>query len=630
MDLHPLLERQLRRLGLDAASGPTDVERWTQLLHGVGRAYREAEQDRYLLERAQDISSRELHAQAEQLRLNEARLASLLGLSTDWVWEQDKQHTVTYVSEGWEAATGLRPSVFLGTGWLSLDRLDAADEVKLEYRRCVGQRLPFRDLTVGMDTPRGKRFFRLAGQPLLDDQGEFVGYRGVGSDATEATLASRRAEQMARFDTLTNLPNRNMLNDALRRALARARRQGTRVAVAFIDLDGFKHINDNLGHAAGDELLRVMAQRLEQTARAGELVARLGGDEFVMVVENAGPQPALVAMGKRVIEVLGTPVRLQDRDFRISGSVGMSVFPQDAEDGPTMLRNADAAMYEAKKSGAGQLNFYTADLATRAAESFSLETELREALARDELVLHYQPKFRLSGGALAGVEALVRWQHPQRGLLAPGDFIPLAEQRGLILPIGRWVMAAACRQMRAWKDAGREVGHCAVNLSAHHFTSEHLVEEVVAALARSDVAASALEIEVTESAVMIDPARAHRVMTRLSDLGVRIAIDDFGTGHSSLAYLKRFPARTLKIDRSFVRGLPDDANDIAITQAVVAMARSLGLETVAEGVETPAQLEYLRRIGCDEAQGYLLGRPVAAAALAWEPLTLLSAPCGTV
>lgn len=281
-----------------------------------------------------------------------------------------------------------------------------------------------------------------------------------------------------------------------------------------------------------------------------------------------------------------------------------------------LLRNADAAMYVAKAQGPGNLNFYTSALAQQASEVAGLETDLREAVARGELVLHYQPKYRLnSDQGLAGVEALVRWQHPTRGLIPPGDFIPLAERRSLILPIGRWVLEAACRQMRAWRDAGFQVPHCAINLSAHHFNSDQLVAEIQQALSRWDLPASALEVEITESTVMVDPQRAHHTMEQLAALGVRIAIDDFGTGHSALAYLKRFTVRSLKIDRSFVSGLPHDANDVAIIQAVVAMARSLGLETVAEGVETADQLSFLRNLGCDEAQGFLLARPVPAAAL---------------
>ena len=456
---------------------------------------------------------------------------------------------------------------------------------------------------------------RLSGEPLHDAQGRFCGYRGVGRDATEATVATLRAEQMARFDTLTGLANRNALTEALQRALQRARWNGTRVALAFVDLDGFKAVNDHLGHEVGDELLREMGHRLRAAARTEDLVARLGGDEFVVVIERAGDTLALGALATRLLETIAAPVRLHERLFRLNASVGMSVFPKDAEEAGELLRHADAAMYAAKARGEGQVCFYTPALAADSAETFTLESELRDAVGRGQLLLHFQPKFRLSDRRLTGVEALVRWQHPERGLLAPAAFVPLAERRGLIVAIGREVLGQACHQMRVWRDAGFAVPHCAVNLSAHHFNADGLIGEIEAALSLAGIATSALEIELTESAVMADPARAHHIMTELKALGVRIAIDDFGTGHSSLSYLKRFPVSTLKIDRSFVRGLPGDSNDSAITQAVVAMARSLGLETVAEGVETPEQLAYLAELGCSEAQGFLLGRPVAASEL---------------
>ena len=640
--LHPLLLRQLRRVGLDASAPAAAGDGFGKLLLAVSRAYCEADQDRYLLERSQEISSRELTAQAEVLRINEARLSSLLSLSSDWVWEQDADLRITYVSEGWRTCTGVDTDRLKGQLREDIDDLDASDDDRAAFRAALRERKPFRDITVGMRLADKHLFMRISGEPLFDGQGSFLGYRGVGSNVTEAMQAARRAERMAHFDTLTGLPNRALLNDSLWRAVGRAERQGTRVALVFIDLDGFKYINDHLGHAAGDELLCVMARRLEGTLRDGDMVARIGGDEFVVLLEPAGdtrsPGPAgecraarhdaaaaraLASMTQRLLEVIAEPVVLQGRSFHLSGSLGVSVYGEDAHDATALLRNADAAMYVAKEGGKGRVHFYTAALAAEAAELFAMETDLSLAVERDQMRLQYQPKYRVSDGKLMGVEALLRWQHPERGLVGPGAFIELAERRGLIVKLGRWVLDAACRQMSQWRAAGLQVPMCAVNLSAHHFASPSVLEDLEGALSRWRLPPQALTIEITESAVMADPARAHRLMTHLRERGLGIAIDDFGTGYSSLAYLKRFPVQTLKIDRSFVRGLPQDASDSAIIRAVVALAHSLGLNVVAEGVETAEQLAHLRRIGCDQVQGFLLSHPLHAEDIGAEPASVL-------
>jgi diguanylate cyclase (GGDEF)-like protein len=396
------------------------------------------------------------------------------------------------------------------------------------------------------------------------------------------------------------------------------------VAVLFIDLDRFKYVNDTLGHDAGDELLKIMARRLAGLLRSVDIVARLGGDEFVIVVNDCLDPATLSKVASRVLTVLCEPLRLAERAVQVSASVGIALYPSDGTDSITLLKNADAAMYLAKSRGKNNFQFFTTQLAQRAARHFALEGELRQAAPRDELRLHYQPRYRVAGGAMSGMEALLRWNHPTRGLIPPGDFIDLAEESGLIVPIGRWVMEEACRQIRAWREQGLNPPRCAINLSVRQFCNEALVDELHAALSSSALESQALEVEITESVLMGDPERARQVLDRLHALGVSIAIDDFGTGYSSLAYLKRFPAQTLKIDRSFISGLPDDRDDAAITQAVVALAHSLGMQVVAEGVETPEQLAILRRLGCDEAQGFLLARPQSA-----EQLAGLLAPSAT-
>jgi len=634
MNLHALLRRQLKRLDVDPEV-PPDAAGWSELLQRVSRAYDEHDQERYLLERSQDLASQEMAAlyatvradrdllesrvceRTEALRLSESRLSSLLSLSADWIWEQDANLRFTYVSDGIEAATGIEPSLLLGRRRIFDSSFNSAPESLAEYEACIEARKAFRDFTYRLARADGvQRFVRISGEPVFDERGEFRGYRGVGRDVTQAAMAELKVQELACFDSLTGLPNRNMFFAELNRTVARARRQGQEFAVCFIDLDHFKTINDTLGHDAGDELLKIMAGRLRGALRATDLVARLGGDEFVVVLEGGGGAADIDGVAKKMLATIGEPLTLQGYGFDVTCSIGIGVFPADGEDAATLLKHADAAMYLAKERGKNNIQFYTAELADMAARQFALESELRLALVRGELLLHYQPKIDIASGGMRSVEALVRWAHPQRGLVPPGDFIALAEERGLIVPIGRWVIQAACRQMRDWRSAGLVVPAVAVNLSARQFASDTLMDDLVDALTLYGIAPSQFEVELTESVLMADPERATQVLQQMHAIGVRIAIDDFGTGYSSLSYLKSVPAQTVKIDRSFIRGLPADTDDAAITQAVIAMAHSLGMAVVAEGVESDAQLEMLRQMGCDEAQGYLLGRPMSAADLA--------------
>ena len=635
MPLHSLLKRQLKRLGLEVEAGPPDAERWRQLVQHVSRAYEEHDQERYLLERSQDLASKEMAAlyatvradrdlldsrvreRTEALHLSEGRLSSLLSLSADWIWEQDADLRFTYFSDGIEAATGIVAASLIGRQRMSNAAFDAPAEAIAAYEACIDGRQAFRDFTYGFTRPDGvRRFIRISGEPVFNDGGSFEGYRGVGRDVTQAMVAEQKVHELARFDSLTGLPNRNMFLGELDRTIARARRQGTAFAVFFIDLDRFKTINDTLGHDAGDQLLQTMADRLRGAVRESDLVARLGGDEFVVLLEGEACAADLDTIAQKLLVAIGEPTTLQGCSFLVTGSIGIGLYPVDGEDAATLLKHADAAMYLAKDKGKNNVQFYTADLAELAARQFELESALRFALTRGELLLHFQPKIHIASGRMLGVEALVRWAHPTRGLVPPGDFIPLAEERGLIVAIGQWVMQAACRQIRDWRGAGFAAPRVAVNLSARQFVSDTLVDDLIDSLALYGVAPSELEVELTESVLMADPERANQVLQQLHTMGIGISIDDFGTGYSSLSYLKRFPAQTVKIDRSFISGLPSDGDDTAITQAVIAMAHSLGLKVVAEGVETAAQLALLRKLGCDEAQGYLLGRPMPAADLA--------------
>jgi diguanylate cyclase (GGDEF)-like protein/PAS domain S-box-containing protein len=619
--LHPLLLRQLRKAGLDTDAPPGGAAAWAQVLERVSRAYREAEQDRYLLERSQDISSQEHAELTRQLETSRSRLESLVSLSSDWIWEQDAQGRFTYVSDNLRGTSSLDPSFLLGLSCATHPPIVEPDLLAL-HRSRVAARLAFHDFGFGVIDPAGqRRDLRISGEPVFTE-GRFSGYRGVGSDVTRAVQAERQVVQLARYDSLTGLPNRRMFMTELERALARAQRSGGVFAVFFMDLDRFKTVNDSLGHAAGDELLKVTATRLRGLMRDSDMLARLGGDEFVLLIDGCSDSGALCKVASRALAAIAEPLSLEGRQFQVSGSIGISLYPADGLDAASLLKNADSAMYFAKAQGKNNFQYYTEQLAIRAAEHFMLEGDMRHAVERRELRLHFQPKHELSTGAVIGMEALLRWQHPQRGLLAPGTFIPLAEESGLIVPIGRWVLREACRQLRAWRTQGLKPPRCAINLSMRQFAGDDLIDEVLSALADAQLEADAIELEITESMLMLDPLRACHVLKQLGDFGVRIAIDDFGTGYSSLAYLKRFPAHTLKIDRSFIEHLPDDRDDAAITRGVIAMAHSLGLRVVAEGVETSAQLAFLQQLDCDEAQGFLLGRPVPPEDCVWAPATL--------
>jgi diguanylate cyclase (GGDEF)-like protein/PAS domain S-box-containing protein len=632
--VHPLLQRQLRRLGLDGEAQADDAQRWSELLQRVSRAYEEHDNERYLLERSQELASEEMGAlyatvradrdlldsrvreRTAALQLSEGRLSSLLSLSADWIWEQDEDLRFTYFSDGIQAATGISPTLLIGQQRLASDAYDAPPDAVATYRACIEGHRAFRDFTYGFTRPDGvQRYIRISGEPVFDDAGHFKGYRGVGRDVTEVTIAERKVYELARYDSLTNLPNRNMFLGELDRTIARARRNNKTFAVCFVDLDRFKVINDTLGHAAGDELLKVMAARLRGALRESDLVARLGGDEFVVLLEGEAGACDLDTVAQKMLAAIGDTLTIHGCSFLVTGSIGIALYPNDGQDAATLLRHADAAMYLAKEKGKNNAQFYTAELADTAARQFEVESALRRALTANELLLHFQPKIEIASGRMLGVEALVRWAHPTRGLVPPGDFIPLAEERGLIVPIGRWVIQAACRQIRDWRSAGFVAPPVAVNLSARQFVSDTLVEDLVDALDFYGVSPSEFEVELTESVLMADPQRANEVLRQLHAMGVRISIDDFGTGYSSLSYLKRFPAHAVKIDRSFISGLPSDADDTAITQAVIAMAHSLGLDVVAEGVETAEQLTLLRQMGCDVAQGYFLGRPMPASDL---------------
>jgi diguanylate cyclase (GGDEF)-like protein/PAS domain S-box-containing protein len=432
-------------------------------------------------------------------------------------------------------------------------------------------------------------------------------------DITERKQAEERMRHIAQTDALTGLPNRLALIDRLAQLLPEARRHGWNAAIMFLDLDRFKIINDTLGHQIGDELLREVAHRLTRVVRETDFVARLGGDEFVIILPDThAPTDAALVAGK-VIAALAVPIEVDGHELHTTPSIGISVFPSDGDDGDTILKNADTAMYHAKSEGRNNYQFYAADMNRATADRLDLERKLRHAIARNELSLNFQAQFAANGQRPTGVEALLRWEHPEDGLIAPARFIPIAEEAGLIIPIGEWVLFQACETMQGWIEAGLAPLRMAVNVSARQLRSRDFCDVVARALEESGLPPHLLELEITESSVMENTTEAVAILQKLGRMGVTLAIDDFGTGYSSLVHLKLLPIDHLKIDRSFVADIAEDLNDRAIALGTIALAHSLGLSVIAEGVETDDQLELLRSNGCDEVQGYLLAEPMNGA-----------------
>ena len=456
------------------------------------------------------------------------------------------------------------------------------------------------------------RWLRTKGDALLDLEGEPLKVLWVTEDVSARRDTDARVRFLAHHDLLTALPNRTLFQDRLQQAIAAANRMQTRVALLFIDLDRFKAINDSLGHRAGDTLLQAVAARLRRCVRETDTVCRHAGDEYLIVLSALRDPAEAAVVASKVIQTFQEPFNLENHEVSASSSIGISIYPDDGHTIEDLIRNADAAMYFAKRNGRNCFEFFTPELTAPAAERLLLANQLRRGIERDELLLHYQPQFETGSGRMVGAEALIRWNHPEHGLMQPERFIQIAEESDLIHRVGEWVLDSVCAQLALWLEQGLNVVPIAINFSAFQFRRSGLVDTVAKALARHKIDARYLEIELTENAIMQDPRETAQILETLHDMGVVLSIDDFGTGNSSLNYLKRFAIDKLKIDRSFVTDLPTDSNDAAIVQAVVNLARSLQLKVVAEGVETRAQLDFLRAVGCQAYQGYFGARPVEA------------------
>ena len=519
-------------------------------------------------------------------------------------------YPIAYVNPAFERITGYSAAEAIGRNCKFLQGGDHAQEGLNEIRSALREQRPGNAVLRNYRKDGTPFWNHLYIAPVADDNGTVTHFVASQYDVTETRNYQEALRHLATHDSLTGLPNRALLLDRLQQAMASAQRHGSQVWVVFLDLDRFKLFNESLGHKAGDTFLKHIAERLEGVLRQTDTVARLGSDEFVLLLcEQPGTRLNFVLLD-RISHAINQGMQFGQKDYFLTCSMGVAAFPADGADADHLIERADMAMFQAKERGRNNYQFYTADMNARVLERLRIDVALRTALERGEFLLHYQPQLDIGSGKVVGMEALIRWRHPDMGMVYPDRFITVAEETGLIVPIGAWVLQSACRQIRALHEAGFPGMRVAVNLSARQFGRSDLVETIEAALAAAGVAPHFLEIELTESLIMKDVDQAIGVLQDLKRLGVTLSIDDFGTGYSSLAYLKRFPIDILKIDRSFVSDITSDPDDAAIVASIISLAHNLRLQVIAEGVETPEQLKYLRSEGCDQMQGYYFSKPV--------------------
>jgi len=638
--LHPLLHRQLRRIGLAGARAPIDEADWQALLRAVTRTYRRfevavgsnrrsqrlaaealAQANERLRAERDTLESRVLErtAQLEQSRADLLEAQQLAGLGS---WSYRIGENCIEVSVQLAELLGLRNDGPSGTLESLLDHVVEEDRPTARRRLKLAMRAPSRlSGELRLRDARGDvRWFSCTIASQANAQGRVDRVRGAMLDITPRRLAEERVQRLAYQDDLTGLPNRAAFMQDIGQAVQHARLRGSRFALLFLDLDGFKEINDSLGHGAGDDLLQQVAQRIRGCLRQADRLARFGGDEFLVLIDPVRRQRDVVAVTRKILKAVATPLQLQGLMATVSASIGIAMFPDDGEDPQRLLKNADAAMYQAKENGRNAMHFYAPRINESLLEKLAMINDLRAAVADGTIDVHYQPIVDGADGQVLGVEALARWNHPERGPVPPSRFIPLAEETGLIGALSGIVLARACAQVVAW-DTGGALRHAlgtpylSVNVSPVQLRDDGFVHELRALLATTGLPPGRLQLELTEGTVMEDPARAALVLGALSGMGVRIALDDFGTGHSSLAYLRRFPIDCIKIDRAFVSDLGRTAREEPIVPAILAIAHSLGATVIAEGVETRPQRRALLALGCRAMQGYLFSRPLPPAAI---------------
>ena len=564
----------------------------------------------HLLESFVDISRR-IQVESE-LKESEERYRMLVENQSDLVIKCDRAGRLLFVSPSFCKLFGRSEEQLLGQPLLPiiLQPGQTGHEELLPTTACpeTGYYREYLSPTVN-----GNRWIGWALRCTCTTAGQTEAVVGMGRDITDRKEAEQTITKLAYHDPITGLPNRSLLYDRLKLALNRAERDGQGVAVLFLDLDRFKSINDTLGHAAGDQLLQQVAGRLENCVRSSDTVARLGGDEFVVLISAVESDHAVGTVVMKILEQLGEPYRISEHEVYTTASIGIALYPRDGRDADDLLKNADMAMYQAKEGGRNTCHFFSPELNMRATERMLLESTMRRALERNEFFLAFQPQMELSSGRIAGIEALVRWRHPELGIVPPTHFIPIAEETGLIVPLGEWVLETACRQAVTWQQEGHPPLRMAVNVSARQFRQKNLGLRIEKILAATGLDPALLELELTESAVMENPDEAVLTLRQLKQMGITLSIDDFGTGYSSLSHLKHFPIDRLKIDRSFVRHVTRDQNDATIAEAIIALAHSMQLSVVAEGIEHDEQMQFMSNRRCDIMQGYYLSRPVSAA-----------------
>ena len=563
----------------------------------------------------------------QALRQSETRVSQAQQIAHLGNWERNIVNNTTFWSDEIYRIRGLEPqsltingdSHFQSIHPQDLRRVTESINSALEQRRSY--RIDYRILL-----PDGtERSVHEQAEVICSSDGKPLRMHGTLQDITERKKAEEQILTLAYYDTLTGLPNRQLFKEHVNHALVDAQRDGTKVALIYLDLDRFKRINDTLGHNAGDELLSQVAEHLSDSVRATDTVAklqpngqpnssisRLGGDEFTILLAGLTHGSQAGQAASRILEHLRRPINIEGEELYVTGSLGIAVYPDDGNELETLLKNADIAMYHAKDGGRNSYRFYSEHMNKRMREALAIETKLKKALEFDQLILHFQPQINVLTGKVIGIEALVRWQHPDMGLVPPGQFIPVAEESGLILPIGEWVLEKACSQLVSWQQAGFAPIRMSVNVSSHQFKQQNFFQSVQQALNASGLHPRYLELELTETTVMDNVEQTIATLVALKETGVELAVDDFGTGYSSMSYLKQLPLDTLKIDRSFIKDITTDPADAAIIKAIIALAKNFNLTTVAEGVETEEQLTFLRKQGCEHAQGFLISRPVSA------------------
>lgn len=572
---------------------------------------------------AQDITERKKSEEA--LQESQRVLSTLMGNLPGMAYrsKSDQAWTLEFASQGALELTGYSPDDLIGSKRISFAQLihpDDLNHVRTEIGTALKENRSFQLIYRIIDQSGKEKWVWEQGTGVYTPTGEPVALEGFIIDITERKLSEERLQYLAHHDALTGLPNRALFLEHLRLALITAARHQRLVAVLFLDLDRFKLINDTLGHAIGDLLLKTVAERLTASLRRSDTVARLqnqsntvarlGGDEFTLLLTDIAQTQDVPVIVQRIANAFIAPFIVEGYELFVTPSIGISLYPNDGENAEKLLRNADMALYRAKDQGRNNYQFYLPEMNVKVSERLAMENHLRRALEREELLLHYQPQVDLNTGRIIGMEALVRWHRPDSGLVSPAKFIPLAEETGLIIPLGEWVLRAACAQNKAWQESGLPPIRIGVNLSGRQFQQKGLIETVRRALGETRLSAEYLELELTESILMQKVETITSALSELDAMGIQISIDDFGTGYSSLSYLKRFPISKLKVDRSFVNDITTDPDDAAITAAIITMAHSLKLKVVAEGVETADQLAFLKSLKCDGMQGYLFSRPL--------------------